>query len=38
MPTCLQSLTLIIDMFVFLTLKVYLYTIDFIVQFTVIKI
>ena len=34
----LQHLTLIINMFISLTLKAYLYTTDFIVQFTVIKI
>ena len=34
----LQSLTLIVDVFIFLTLKTHLYTTDFIVQFTVIKI
>ena len=38
MIACLQNLTLIIDIFVFLTLKTHLYTTDFIVQFTVIKI
>ena len=38
MFACLRSLILIIDIFIFLTLKAHLYTIDFIVQFIVMKI
>ena len=35
---CLQSLTLIVNMFVFLILETHLYTTDFIIQFVVMKI
>ena len=38
MLACLQNLTLIIDVFIFLILKAHLHATDFIVQFTVIKI
>ena len=38
MLACLQSLKLIANVFIFLTLEVYFHATDFIVQFIVIKI